>query len=88
MKLQLAVLLISVLLRGSTAMPAVDHCLTKFEESLKETLGLRRSCNEANLKDCCQVRYYWLSTDNYSYNYYSCKIIGLWILQYRLLYTT
>ncbi len=40
-------------------MPAVDHCLTKFEESLKETLGLRRSCEEANLKDCCQVRYYY-----------------------------
>ena len=56
MKLQLAVLLISVLLRGSIAVPAVNHCLTRFEESLKETMALRKSCEEANLKDCCQVR--------------------------------
>ncbi len=59
MKLQLAVLLISVLMRESIAMPAVDHCLTRFEESLKETMALRRSCEEASLKDCCQVRYYY-----------------------------
>ncbi len=58
MKLQLAVLLISVLMRGSKAMPAVDGCLTMFEESLKETMALRRSCEEASLKDCRQVRYY------------------------------
>ena len=57
MKLQLAVLFISALLRESIAMPAVDHCLIKFEDSLKETMALRRSCEEANLKDCCQVRY-------------------------------
>ena len=39
-------------------MPAVDHCLTRFEESLKKTMALRESCEEASLQDCCQVRYY------------------------------
>ncbi len=37
-----------VLLGGFIAMPAVDHCLTWFEESLKETMALRKSCEEAN----------------------------------------
>ncbi len=57
--LQLTLLLICVLMRGSITMPAVDHCLTRFEESLKKTMALRESCEEANLKDCCQVRYYY-----------------------------
>ncbi len=48
-------------------MPAVDHCLTRFEESLKETMALRRSCEEASLQDCCQVRYYYpLALYNYT----------------------
>ena len=62
MKLQLAVLLISVLLEGSVALLRVGECLTRFEKSLKEIKANKKYCMDANVQDCCQVRYL-----------YSCK---------------
>ncbi len=59
MKLQLAVLLISVLLEGSVAILSqrVGNCLTRFEQSLKEITDDKKYCVNANIQDCCQVRY-------------------------------
>ena len=59
MKFQATTVVIVLILatgRDAAALPAVDHCLSKFEESLKETMALKKNCEEANLKDCCQVR--------------------------------
>ena len=60
MKLQLAVLLISVLLEGSTAILSVGNCLTRFEESLKKITDEKKYCVDANVQDCCQVSYFYL----------------------------
>ena len=59
MKLQLAVFLISVLLEGSVAILSqrVGNCLTRFEQSLKEITDDKKYCVNANIQDCCQVRY-------------------------------
>jgi len=57
MTLQVAgVLLLAIACGAVDAMPTVDHCLDKFSESLKQTIALKKSCAEANMEDCCQVR--------------------------------
>ncbi len=65
MKLQLAVLLISTLLRGSIANDF--DCITSFEKSFEDALATRNSCTDPDDEftddiyppNCCQVWYYY-----------------------------
>ena len=83
-KIQLATFLLTVLFSNTIALPSVDHCLKRFEDSLKETMLLKKTCGEANLKDCCQVRYIYIYTVLQHKLYY--KIILIYIASYICLY--
>nr|CAE54586.1 fibrinogen-like molecule [Suberites domuncula] len=50
-----AILAVSILERGVNGVPVSEHCSVKFQESLKETMRLKKSCQEAEFRDCCQV---------------------------------